>query len=319
MKLLLWILLFAGIFTASLLTGKVPLDFAHLFDPASREAMILLQLRLPRTLLAFLSGGILALSGLLFQVLFRNPLTTPFTLGISGGATLGASAAILTGWGTVYWLGIPAMAYFGFGGALSTLFLIYALSRKMPAGGGNRLVLVGIALSYLYGALLLLFYYLSDFEESFMITRYTMGSLLTTGMREIMLTGAGALLLLAVAFRYRKALTYLSVSHDFAWLQGIDVEKVTMRLFLLISLSVGILVSVTGPIGFIGLVVPHMVRLMLLRTVSELIWPVFFFGGLFLLLCDILSRKLPTFSPLPVGIVTSMIGGAIFVMILLKR
>ncbi len=319
MKILFCFLLFCTLFIASLLTGKVSLDLSHLFVAGSRESMILLQLRLPRTILAFLSGGILALSGLLFQIIFRNPLTTPFTLGISSGATLGASAAILTGWGTLYWFGISAVALFGFFGALSTLWLIYTISQKLEERGSNRLILVGIALSYLYGALLLLFYYMSDFEESFMITRYTMGSLLTVGMQEITLVSVSAVLLLGVSLYYRRALKYLSVSYDFAWLQGIDADRVTIRLFLLISLSVGILVSITGPIGFIGLVVPHIVRLVLKRTVEDLIWPVFFAGGLFLLLCDLISRLLPTFSPLPVGIVTSMIGGAIFIVILIKR
>ena len=317
-KVLIWIVLLL-LLLLSATAGKVHLDMMKIFDPNDTAYRIFWQIRLPRVLLAFLSGGILALSGVLFQTIFRNPLTTPFTLGISSGATLGASGAILAGWGSLYLFGIPAIALFGFAGALSTLFLIYTISKKLHEKGGNRLVLVGIALSYLYGALLLLFYYLSDFEESFMITRYTMGSLLTTGLHELVPVAAGALLLLAVAFHYRKALLYLSVSGDFAWLQGVDVERVTIRLFLLISLSVGILVSVTGPIGFIGLVVPHMVRLMLRRTVEGLIWPVFFFGGLFLLVCDIVARLLPTFSPLPVGIVTSMIGGAIFVVILIKR
>ncbi|HHD77652.1 MAG TPA: iron ABC transporter permease [Campylobacteraceae bacterium] len=319
MKSALSLLFFTFLFAASLLTGNVSLDLSQLFVPGSQEATILLQLRVPRTLLAFLSGGILALSGLLFQTIFRNPLTTPFTLGISSGATLGASVAILTGWGAHALLGISTVELFGFLGALTTLWLIYTISRRLDSTGSNRLILAGIALSYLYGALLLLFYYMSDFEESFMITRYTMGSLLTAGMQEITIVGIGAALLLRVALHYRKALKYLSVSRDFASLQGIDVGHVTIRLFLLISLSVGMLVAITGPIGFIGLVVPHMVRLLLRRTVDGLIWPVFYFGGIFLLLCDLLSRMLPTFSPLPVGIVTSMIGGVIFIFILLKR
>lgn len=319
MRGLLYGMLFLGVAAIALLVGKVPLHFDRLTDPHALDFQILTQVRLPRLLLAFLSGGILALSGLLFQTLFRNPLTTPFTLGISSGATLGASLAILLGWGSLHVGIFSVISLFGFGGALSTMLLIYTISRHLEGTAGNRLILVGIALSYLYGAVLLLFYYLSDFEESFMITRYTMGSLLTVGYGDLATVTVAALLLLGIAWRYRRALKLLSVSWSFAFLEGVETERILLLLFLLISLSVGILVSITGPIGFVGLVVPHMVGVWRKRSVDALMWPTFYFGGLFLLLCDTLARTLPTAAPLPVGVVTSFIGGAAFIAILLKR
>ncbi len=312
-------LLFAGVVVLSCSVGKADLEWNTLADSGSMAYRILTEVRLPRVLLGFLAGGILALSGLLFQTLFRNPLTTPFTLGISGGATLGVSIAILAGWGSLGVAGVSLLTLFGFAGALGSLGLIYLISRHLGSGRDNRLILAGIALSYLYAALLMLFYYLSDFEESFMITRYTMGSLLTVGYLDLGIVASGALLLLWVAYYYRNALRYLSVSYAFAFLRGVEVARVMLLLFVLISLAVGILVSVTGPIGFIGLIIPHMVRLFLKRPVDGLLWPTFFFGGIFLVLCDTVARAVPSASSVPVGVVTSFIGGGLFIWILLKR
>ncbi len=299
--------------------GKVSLDIGKIFDSSSVDFHILTQVRFPRVLLAFLSGGVLSLSGLLFQNIFRNDLTTPFTLGISGGATLGASSVILAGFGSSGFLGISYITIFSFVGALFTLFLIYFISKRLGDISTTRLVLVGIALSFLYSSFLLIFYYLSSFEQSYQILRYTMGSLLTVGYRDLFIVFTGAVLLLVVSFYFRRTLKYISVSYDFAFLKGIDVEKKIMTLFIVISFSVGLLVSVTGPIGFIGLIVPHMVKRVLRRSIDELLTLTFVSGGIFLLLCDTVARVLPSISEIPVGIITSLIGGSLFIYILLKK
>jgi len=302
----------------SALVGKVPLDFMKLLDPQSTAFQIFVQIRIPRVLMAFFSGGILALSGLLFQTLFRNPLTTPFTLGISSGATLGAATAIIFGLhGAV--AGFSFVTLFGFLGALSTVLLIYLFSKRLPATGDQRLILVGIALSFFYSSLLLVIYYLSDFQESYLIMRFTMGSLLTVGYSDIVPVILSSLLIIAVSWHYRHALKLFSISAEFAFLKGIDVEKILIILFIIISLAVGVQVSITGPISFIGLIIPHAVKVLMKKGVEETMLPVFVTGGLFLLACDTIARTLPTVSEIPVGIITSLIGGSLFVWILLRR
>jgi len=306
-NLLLMILILIG----SSLIGKVSLDVASIFNPSSMDYHIFTQIRLPRVLLAFFAGGILALSGLLFQTIFRNPLTTPFTLGISSGATLGAATAIM--------MGFSFISVFGFVGALSTVALIYIFSKKLPSSADQRLILVGISLSFLYSSILLIIYYLSDFQESYLILRFTMGSLLTVGYTDIVPIIFAAILIMIMALQYKDALKLLSISDEFAYLKGVDVERVLIVLFVVISLAVGILISVVGPISFIGLIIPHMVKTVMKKSIEHTMLPTFLVGGLFLLLCDTLARSLPTISEIPVGIITSLIGGSLFVWILLKR
>ncbi len=314
-----WFLSVLVVIILSSFVGKVPLDTGKIFDPSSMEFQIFTQVRFPRVLLAFLSGGVLALSGLLFQNIFRNDLTTPFTLGISGGATLGASLVILAGFGSSGFLGISYITVFSFFGALLTLLLIYFISKRLGERSTTRLILVGIALSFLYSSFLLIFYYLSSFEQSYQILRYTMGSLLTVGFSDLLIVLIGAVLLLAVSFYFKKILKLLSISYEFAFLKGIDIENKIMTLFIVISFSVGLLVSVTGPIGFIGLIVPHMVKRVLKKSIDELLVATFVSGGVFLVICDTIARSLPTVSEIPVGIVTSFIGGIVFIYILLKK
>ncbi len=317
MKILWFFSIFALLLLSSLI-GKVDLNFMKIFEPTSMEYQIFTQIRLPRTILAFLSGGILALSGLLFQTLFRNPLTTPFTLGISSGATLGAAFAIIFGF-TSSFLGFSFVTLFGFFGALSTVALIYFFSKKLPSSSDQRLILVGIALSFLYSSILLILYYLSDFQESYLVLRFTMGSLLTVGYGDIFPVIISAIAILFISLKYRQELKLLSISSEFAFLKGVNVEKVLIILFIIISLAVGVLVSIVGPISFIGLIIPHIVKSVMKQSVEKIIIPTFLTGGLFLLLCDTISRSLPTISEIPVGIITSFVGGVVFVYILLRR
>ena len=302
----------------SAFVGKVPIQLSGLLEMHSIESTIFYQLRLPRVILAFFSGGILALSGLVFQTLFRNPLTTPFTLGISGGATLGAAIAIIFGFQSHY-LGFSAVSVFAFLGALFTVALIYYFSKKLHATTDHRLILVGIALSFLFSALLLILYYLSDFEESYLILRFTMGALDTVGYGDAIPLLFATVLIIAASYFFKEELQLLSISYEFAYLRGVDVERVMLSMFVVISLCVGLLVSITGPIGFVGLIIPHIIKLFYKQSADKLLFISFIAGGIFLVLCDTLSRALPTVSEVPVGIITSFIGGLIFIYILISK
>jgi iron complex transport system permease protein len=314
----LWLIALLVLFILSSLIGKVDLNLSNILDTSSTQYQIFTQIRVPRTILAFLSGGILALSGLLFQTLFRNPLTTPFTLGISSGATLGAAGAIIYGLGGSFF-GFSFVTLFGFLGALSTVFLIYFFSKKLLSSSDQRLILVGIALSFLYSSLLLILYYVSNFEESYLILRFTMGTLLTVGYSDIVPVFISSFLLLFISYKYARELKLLSISSEFAFLKGVAVDRVLITLFVVISLAVGVLVSIVGPISFIGLIIPHMVKSVLKVSVDRLILTTFLVGGAFLLVCDTIARSLPTISEIPVGIITSFVGGVVFVYILLSR
>lgn len=313
-----WIVFILVLFVISSIIGKVELDISKVLNPNSMEYQIFTQIRLPRTILAFLSGGILALSGLLFQTLFRNPLTTPFTLGISSGATLGAAIAIIFGFTSTF-LGFSFISLFGFLGALSTVYLIYFFSKKLLNSSDQRLILVGIALSFLYSSLLLILYYLSDFEESYLILRFTMGSLLIVGYSDIFPIFLSTIILVFISFKYSYKLKLLSISSEFAYLKGVDVDKVLIVLFIVISMAVGVLVSLVGPISFIGLIIPHIVKRVTKKSIDKIMLTTFFTGGVFLVICDTIARSLPTVSEIPVGIITSFIGGIMFVYILLSR
>ena len=317
MKILTILLIFI-VLILSAFVGKADIHLSALLDLNSIDSTIFYQLRLPRVLLGFLAGGILALSGLIFQTLFRNPLTTPFTLGISSGATLGAATAIIFGYHSRF-LGFSSISLFAFIGALFTVGLIYYFSKQLSSTTDHRLILVGIALSFFFSSLLLILYYISNFEESYLIMRFTMGSLDTVGFTGVVPLLFGTFLILFIAFRFAEELRLLSISYEFATLRGVPVDKVMLLMFVAISLAVGALVSITGPIGFIGLIIPHIIKLVYKRSADKLLLISFVSGGIFLVLCDTLSRSLPTVSEVPVGIITSLIGGIIFIIILMKK
>lgn len=294
--------------------GEIPLDMARIFDASSSSYMLFWEIRLPRVLIAFFSGATLSLAGVIFQTIFRNPLTTPFTLGVASGATLGTAVAIIFFGGIMLW-----QYAFSFVGALLTVFVLFLVSKALRATQTNSLLLVGIALSFFYSATLMVLYYLSDFQQSYSITRFTMGSLNIVGLELFYPLAVVSLLFLATTLIYRKELRVLLVSLDFAFLRGVDVNKTIMKFLLISSLAVAISVSIVGPIGFVGLIIPHIIKTVYRRSSDRLILPIYFYGGLFLVFCDLIARNLGTSSDLPIGVITSFIGGPFFIYLILRK
>jgi iron complex transport system permease protein len=295
--------------------GETPLEMGKILDANAMEYLLFWDLRVPRVLVAFFSGAILALGGLVFQAVFRNSLTTPFTLGVSSGATLATAIGIV-----FLPASLAALSYlFSFAGAFSTILLLFLFARTLSATQTNSLLLIGIALSFFYSAALMVVYYLSDLEQSYSIIRFTMGSLNIVGFITLYPVIAAALILLAVVSNYKKELKLILTSHENAFLKGIEIKKINLILLLAVSLSVGVCVSVVGPIGFIGLVIPHIIRLVYKKSSEKLIVPVFYYGGVFLVLCDLIGRNLGAVSEVPIGVVTSFIGGPFFIYIILRR
>lgn len=316
-NILLLLLSIAG-FILSPLFGAATVSLSHIFDPATTDYRIFWELRMPRTALAFFTGAALGLSGLLFQTLFRNPLTTPFTLGVASGATLGAAVAIK--FGLVFTLfAISSVALFGFFGAVATIVVLFLFARRLHSFGNESLLLLGIALSFFYSAVIYILYYLSSFMETHAIVRFTMGSLSIAGTSELLPVAVATVGLLGVALFYSRELQLLAVSAQSAYLKGVDIKRVNTVILLAVSVVIGVVVSVAGPIGFIGLIIPHLLRKLVRRSVAGLIIPVFLGGGLFLQLCDIISRTLAMPSEVPIGIITSFLGGPFFIYLILSR
>lgn len=315
-KIYLWVILL--ILTAlSPFAGTATLDFNTLFEAGSLSQRIFLELRLPRILLAFSVGGTLALAGLLFQTLFRNALMTPFTLGVSGGAVLGAGISIKLGLGLI--LGISAVSLFGFIGAVSTVVLLIILSRYLKRAEQESLLLLGIALSFFYTSALMVIFYLSSFTETATIMRFTMGSLSVVGYEDVITSSIFATILVLTLWFNRFELQLLSISDEQASLKGVNTKKLTYFFLIITSLCIGVLVSLTGPIGFIGLIIPHMIKRLYQRAVSSLIFPVFILGGLFLLACDTFARFLSSGSEIPIGVITALIGGPFFIYLIISK
>jgi len=316
-KLLIWFFLLA-ILSVSPFLGAIDLQLSEILNPTSLDREIFFELRLPRLFFAFFAGAILALSGLLFQTLFRNALMTPYTLGISSGAVLGAGIAIKLGLSSIVF-GIAAISLFGFLGAILTVFLLIYLSQFLKSSQHESLLLLGIALSLFYTSALMVVFYLGSSIQNDMLIRFTMGSLSIIGWQNPVVLGFLASLLLFVIYLYRFELQLLSISDEGARLKGVNTKRTTIILLSVSSLAIGILVSISGPIGFIGLVVPHIVTKLYPTTVEKRILKTALFGGFFLVFCDTLSRVIQTQSELPIGIITAIIGGPFFIYLIISR
>lgn len=316
-KFSLWFFLIVILFTSPFI-GAVDLNLQEIFTENSLSSKIFLELRVPRVLFAFFAGVVLSLSGLLFQTLFRNALMTPYTLGISSGAVLGAGIAIKLGLGSLFF-GIAAISIFGFLGAIFTVFLLIYLSQFLKGTQHQSLLLLGIALSLFYTSCLMIIFYLGDAIQNDMLIRFTMGSLSVIGWNNPLLLGIVTLILFLSIYVYRYELQLLSVSQNQASLKGINTKKVTLILLIISSLGIGTLVSISGPIGFIGLIVPHIVASLNPSSVNNRIISTALFGGLFLVFCDTITRAITTQSELPIGIITALIGGPFFIYLIISK
>ncbi|NNJ71131.1 MAG: iron ABC transporter permease [Kiritimatiellales bacterium] len=288
------------------------------YTALGQEHEILLNIRIPRVLCAFTAGAMLALSGMSFQALFRNPLATPFTLGVSSGAALGASIFIRLGWAFSF-AGISGTSLAAFAGALLSVLLVYGLTRLKGGFSTPTLLLAGIAISFFFSSLILFIQYISGLTHSFRIIHWMMGTFTTADFGKLAnllpFLGIGGLLL---AFLHREMNLFM-VGEDIAISRGVNVGLVKKLIFLAASLMVGGVVAVCGPIGFVGMMSPHICRLLVGADHRYLTPASLLFGGLFLALCDTLSRTLIAPAEIPVGIITALLGGPFFIWLLLNR
>jgi len=306
------------------LVGPTRLDFARVFDWSipfrdNVDAQIFFVARLPRALAGALVGAALASAGVVFQALLRNPLATPFTLGVSAGAALGAMLAI-TFPASLHLAGIPAVPVASFFGAVGAVGIVYALASARHHGLSTEvLLLAGVTLNSFFSALILFVQYLADFSQTLRTVRWLMGDLDVAGYGPILAALPLTVVGLAAFAWLPRSLNLLALGTDAAASRGVDVLRTQRVAFFSASLVTGAAVSLGGPIGFIGIVVPHLVRLMVGADHRIVLPASALFGAAFLVVCDVGARTLLSPLELPVGIITAMIGGPFFLWLLVRR
>lgn len=300
--------------------GMNRISISDIFQPmdTSMESALFWQIRVPRVLLALLGGGALSLCGVAFQALFRNPLAAPYTLGVSSGAGLGAAIYVRLGL-SVAVLGIDGVACAAFLGAAASMGLVYGLTRSRGAFSSSSLLLAGVAVSFSCSSLILFIQYTANMYDSFRLLRWMMGGLGAVGYGDVLtllpFVGVGIAGLLCLVREFN----LLATGEDIARARGLDVVRAQQVIFLCVSLAVGGVVAVCGPIGFIGIIAPHICRLLIGHDHRWLAPAATLFGATFLALSDTIART--AFAPveIPVGVLTAMLGGPFFLWLLVWR
>ncbi|MFH1136550.1 MAG: iron ABC transporter permease [Pseudomonadota bacterium] len=284
-------------------------------------AVVVLDIRLSRIVLSWLAGAALAVSGVVFQGILRNPLADPFTLGVSTGAAFGAAAAIYLGLGSVKlaFLTLDALPAAALAGALLALAAVIMLSRVGGVLRRETLVLAGIVTAAFLSALISLIKSLDE-ESTANIVFWIMGSFQGRGWEHVALFLPYGLLGLAVVWRYSRELDLLSLGEVQARQLGMNAGRVRLLLLIGGSLVAGAAVAVAGVIGFVGLIVPHLVRMVQGAEHRPLLVNAGLLGGLLLLWSDVLARTiLPGGAELPVGVITALLGGPFFCFLLRRK
>ncbi len=320
-------LIFLVIGAVSLCVGSVHIDFAHILrylakaltgnlSINSQEELIIFSVRLPRIIFAGIVGASLSLGGVIFQALLRNPLADPYVLGISGGSALGAIVGIVTGAGSFY-LGIPLLAFLG---ALATVFLVFVV-----AGGtrgpllDNSLLLSGVVVNAFFSAAILFFLSVVNSMELHSITFWLMGDLSRASLKEIIL--AAFCLIAGFVFLYTQArkLNLIVQGEETALHLGVNVERTKQWLLIVTSLITAVAVSLAGIIGFVGIMVPHLMRLVFGSDHRLLLPASTLFGACFLVIADTLARVILAPAELPVGVITALCGAPYFIFLLKRK
>lgn len=287
-------------------------------ESSGPAATILLDVRLPRLALSFLVGGTLATVGVGLQALLRNPLADPYVLGISSGAALGAAVAMLLGVGTAVG-GMSALSLAAFAGGLLAIVLVYRIAIGASDLPMPTLLLAGVIITAICSALVMFITSVLDPARAYTMISWLMGTLSAPdGLAFAVLIGVTTLGGLAL-FHQARALNVLTLGEEAARSLGVEVERVKRTIFVLSALMTGAAVSVSGLIGFVGMVVPHAVR-MVLGADHRVVMPASaLIGGLFLMVADTVARTALAPAEIPVGVVTALVGGPFFVYLLVAR
>ncbi|MGQ9504886.1 MAG: FecCD family ABC transporter permease [Thermogutta sp.] len=286
-------------------------------DAVSRQ--ILLHLRLPRVLTGFVAGAALAVGGVAFQAMFRNPLATPYTLGVASGASLGAVLSLQCGLAFSVW-GFSTTSLFALCGAIITLLVVYGISFWRAELSVATMLLAGVAMSFFNSSLILILQYVSDPVRVFRAFRWMLGGLEgTVGYGELKLLLPMVTIGCVIIFSVRRELNLLTLGDEWAVSRGVSLLKIKALVLFLTGWMIASVVAICGPIGFVCLIVPHITRLLVGPEHGRLIPAAALLGGAFLVVCDTVARTVLAPSEIPVGVITSLLGGPFFLWLLIKR
>lgn len=316
------VLFLAAAIVVALISGSAGIPLRRVFPiiaagNATPEYSILVDIRLPRIMLGFAVGGALSVAGVILQGMFRNPLVEPYTLGISGGGALGAALCIILKLQNIF--PVAALPASGFIGSCLVILPLYFVNMRRSVVRMHGILLTGVMTSFISSSLVVLILAISRTEELHSIVFWIMGSLEEPSSVLIIIVSIISFLGLAVSYLLAPALNALSLGEEEAIHLGIDTERTRKQLFTLASLLTGISVALTGIIGFVGLIVPHFVRFLTGYDHRKLVIVSFLTGAGFLILCDTIARTVLSPIELPVGVITGIFGGSIFIYILGRR
>jgi iron complex transport system permease protein len=310
-------LVFSAAAVLTPLVGSSHISYARVLAGQSPDREILFYARLPRVLLSLVAGGSLAVAGVLLQALLRNALAEPYTLGIASGSALGAVTAIVFGWQMIG--NIPAVWVCALAGAGVTLLLVLGVATQGHRMSSFTLLLAGVTVNSMCLALILFLHYLSNLGESFAIARWLMGGINPVEYSTLGWLSAAVLPVVVLIFWRARDWNLLAVGEEWAAARGVSVSRLILIGYLAGSFVTGSVTALTGPIGFVGLIVPHALRLRLGADHRLLIPCSFLVGAAFLAVCDTVARTVLAPTEVPVGVVTALAGGPFFIWLLRSK
>jgi iron complex transport system permease protein len=290
--------------------------FSALFSAEESDSVlysIVWRIRFPRVLLAMVVGATLSLGGLVFQALLRNPLAEPFILGVSGGSAIGAIIGILAGLSR-----FPGICLTSFAGSLGTLGLILVMSTGKTMLRKDALLLSGVMVNAFCSAIIMFLVSITQDARLHNIIFWLMGDLSAADLPQVVILGAILVPCFILVFVFSHAMNLLMMGRDMAMTMGINIKAVTITLLIVTSFMVSATVSFSGLVGFVGLVIPHLLRLALGPDHRFLVPACLFGGAAYLVLCDLLARTLPQQGEMPAGVITALIGAPLFIILLKK-
>lgn len=326
-KYLKWVLslivlsiLLIGTILLALSIGEINFSISEIIDILSKktgvEYTIISKIRFPRIMLGLSVGGALSLSGVILQGIYRNPLVEPYTMGISGGAALGVAITIVFGLNMLF--GSYMLPISGFIGAVVTVFLVYFLAIRKSHFNINRMLLIGVMISFMASSAMMFLMSTTSSENLHSIVFWVMGSLDEPDSFLVKTVFFSSISGLLITYFFSNQLNALRLGESKAKHLGVNTNLTIRVLFITASLLTGISVAVSGVIGFVGLVIPHILRIIIGADLRILLITSFLGGGIFLILCDLISRTIIAPNELPIGVITGMIGGLVFIFVLSK-
>lgn len=297
-------------------TGSISQTLEIIFGADELDATqqtIIWQIRFPRVLLAVLVGAALSLGGLVFQALLRNPLAEPYILGVSGGSAIGAIIGIMLGLSR-----FPGVSMLAFAGSLATLLLILMMTAGRSLLKKESLLLSGVMVNAFCSAIILFLISMTHDARLQNILFWLMGDLSLANMSQVGIMATMLIPCFAIIFWLSHSMNLLLMGKELAQSMGLNIKAVTLTLFIVSSFMVSITVSYCGLLGFIGLVMPHFLRLILGSDHRVLVPACILGGGVFLTVCDLLARTLPQQGEMPPGVLTALIGAPLFIFLLMK-